>query len=691
MKRHCQKIQEQLADGGAGLLDENEEIRDHVSGCADCSAFFEALQEVDAGLRTMPPVDAPDEAVGAALTAAREERAPEPAPPKPVRSRWFKPGLLWAGLRQGLHVAAPAVAACILLLIVFGTIGGRTLFKGMAMESSAAPVSTMGGVMAPQVLQQADGQQAFSLDPSIQQQVMPQQARGYLYRPGKVAADKGAELAKSKEMDAFGDSVDAEKGEGGYDRSHWFSSSVFSQKRAIPQPMPQAVPQDDARQTGIAGSKQQIQGGETQKFGTFTQWPDGDASGAGERNEAALRETEEQEATADLSNVQHYLGIQAPREEAYDEKKDYREPPPPAEIQAREEARRRAKAEALGRREVEERRRRQAHANQDRPQRLLEPSDQGEIRVDVVRPRRDGLETRETAIRSAIRDSSIRRLPLRNNRIQDQITLPDVAASSPRGSSPDEPMSQQDLTVNAFLDDRNQTDDLQFKQAAGYWLNTYVPGEPAMRLLESRLLSRGTNAFQRADGTPVPLDEAAAKYRQPFDPPENSALAVYLHSEKVSLEGPTRMLVQVGLQAGLRQSGRRSTMNIGLVLDMREEPSMEVGASIRALVSAFAAARQPGDRFSLTVAGRRGGMMIQPGDFRYGPVTIALRNLFGGGRWISSRPWASPWTPSPSRTIPPPPSVPAWWSLSPPPPWGTTWSPCPRWPTTAPWAGCPSV
>jgi TonB family protein len=42
-------------------------------------------------------------------------------------------------------------------------------------------------------------------------------------------------------------------------------------------------------------------------------------------------------------------------------------------------------------------------------------------------------------------------------------------------------------SAQAFLDGRSSTEGLAFKAATGYWSNTYVPGDPAMRLLQARL------------------------------------------------------------------------------------------------------------------------------------------------------------------------------------------------------------
>ena len=112
-----------------------------------------------------------------------------------------------------------------------------------------------------------------------------------------------------------------------------------------------------------------------------------------------------------------------------------------------------------------------------------------------------------------------------------------------------------------------------------------------MRLLQARLQRADRNALQAYASTPVRLDNAARQNPQPFDLPDNAAIAVYLQASERSLTEPKRMMLQVGLQGTARHSGHRGTMNVGVVLDLRGEVSNEVNASIRALLYAFNKAR----------------------------------------------------------------------------------------------------
>jgi hypothetical protein len=181
--------------------------------------------------------------------------------------------------------------------------------------------------------------------------------------------------------------------------------------------------------------------------------------------------------------------------------------------------------------------------------------------------------------------------------------------------------------ARAFLTRRQVVDNLAFKEPRGYWSNTYVPGDRDLRLLQARLIDWDRSDLE-SDAADLRLHEGSRQVVQPFDPPANSALTVYLNADRRGINARSRLLVAVGLKATSRHSGRRPAMNAGLVLDMRGEVPVEVATAMRAVVDAFARARDMGDRFTLTVAGRPGGVIIPHGDFRYGPLRIAMDQLF---------------------------------------------------------------
>jgi hypothetical protein len=168
----------------------------------------------------------------------------------------------------------------------------------------------------------------------------------------------------------------------------------------------------------------------------------------------------------------------------------------------------------------------------------------------------------------------------------------------------------------------------RFQEASGYWSNAYVPGDPAIRLLESRLNATDREMLETSSPTPLQLHDGARQVRQPFDAPTEAAMEVFLHSDRTALEGPERLTLQVGLQGARRQGGTRPPMNIGVVLDLRGEVSAENATQMRAIVDALRTAKEVGDQFSLWVAGRDCSG-VESDRFEYGPLSVAMEACFG--------------------------------------------------------------
>ncbi len=193
--------------------------------------------------------------------------------------------------------------------------------------------------------------------------------------------------------------------------------------------------------------------------------------------------------------------------------------------------------------------------------------------------------------------------------------------------------SAETARAEGFLAERQRVEGLAFREATGYWRTTYVPGDRRLRWLSSRLL-----ASRLDESRPHPQSDALALLHnavrrpvQPFDPPHGAALALALSADRRAVAGETRLLLQVGLQATGRRAGRRPPLDLALVLDLSEELPENARAQFRALVLAMSAARQPHDRFRLIVAGQPGSTMVKPEAFRFGPLQVALDQLFGVG------------------------------------------------------------
>ncbi len=166
----------------------------------------------------------------------------------------------------------------------------------------------------------------------------------------------------------------------------------------------------------------------------------------------------------------------------------------------------------------------------------------------------------------------------------------------------------------AYLSSLQATEGLSFKAASGYWANTYVPGDPNMRWIQSQLLA--------ADGLNLP---EVRQNVQPFDPPSQSALAVYLNSDHQALAetGPTRLRLQVGIQAGEQQGGQRAVLHTALVLDLSQTTDQAV---IKAMFDALLKVKQSADQVALFVVGQ--GQILQAADFRHGPIQVAITDMF---------------------------------------------------------------
>lgn len=188
--------------------------------------------------------------------------------------------------------------------------------------------------------------------------------------------------------------------------------------------------------------------------------------------------------------------------------------------------------------------------------------------------------------------------------------------------------------ADAFLR-RRESLDVATQPATGYWANTYLPGDPALRRLETLLQTWDRGPLRAASRIEPLLERRSVQYRQPFDPPQDAALALYLHADRPALAGRSRLRVQVGLKGALRQGGRRPAMNVAVLLDLRAADRAALDPRLQALLTALAAARQPGDRFSLSAAGSGGGLLLTAEQFRHGPLTVALRELAKPGAGAS--------------------------------------------------------
>ncbi len=168
-------------------------------------------------------------------------------------------------------------------------------------------------------------------------------------------------------------------------------------------------------------------------------------------------------------------------------------------------------------------------------------------------------------------------------------------------------------------DEADALEGLRFQPATGYWANTYLPGDPAMRTLQRRLVDHPAASA---------LAALAAPADPRLDPPRQGALALRVAANRAAVEGRSRVLVSVGLRGAAQRAGRRPTLRTQVVLDLRR-PLDEAGqARVRALLTALSRTREGADRTGVIVAGPRGGELLPLGQLRFGEVSVALGRAF---------------------------------------------------------------
>lgn len=235
----------------------------------------------------------------------------------------------------------------------------------------------------------------------------------------------------------------------------------------------------------------------------------------------------------------------------------------------------------------------------------------------------------------------------RNNRSKGMAEKPRMRAGAVAGElgvfsgvSPapvgiDEPNPADDLLASM-----KRLDGLTFKEAAGYWSNSYIPGDRSIRALHSYLTGLSVSQISGLTGITPDIGGAIRQVAQPFDQPTGGSLGVYLHADEAAVEGETRMLVQVGLQGLNRSRGHRPAMNLALVVDFRDGHARNEQPLLKELLLSMARTQDVGDRFRVHFAGCGPDLDIaDPQQFKYGSVVVALQNLEKcGAEGTESRP-----------------------------------------------------
>ena len=603
----CDATQRRLAEEGAEFLQQDAEAARHVEGCADCTRFLADLERVETALGAMPDVDAPDSLVADTLSAVRAAgpAVQTPARPSPRRLR-----------------LAGALAASVVIAATIGLTHNLIQSPDYQTEygDSVVDYSTA-------VTEATDGKH-------------DQSAGG---ASGRLDAfDEGAETAKQAHRSITEDTQPAE---------------VFAEAELRDLTGSLGHEEDGrlAAEKGFANAPADESEGERQRTESDLVVALNSLAGAPDDNVADERWREQAEILA-LSNEQKAKVEHATRVTELERSEETKNQRGDADSEALAAAPQGAKSKAeesvrgvtalepapsdyfalesnelavVGGAststavpvvtEAPENAAKRA-ADEDDPASTFGFNDLESGRSASSADEDTG-QTKLLSKDRAVRESQVERDAIGDLDVSTTTHEYGGCYRQNRAYDPETARSR----AKAFLDGYDRIEGLAFQSATDYWANTYIPGDSAMRLLASRL--RGWDRLSL--GPEWRLEQAARQVAQPFDAPTEAALAVYLHADTSGIQGPTRMRVQVGLKGAERHGGHRPAMNIGLVVDARESGGDRVGARVRALITALVRIRQPGDRFSLTVAGPGGGMLVSPEQFRHGPLRVAMERLFG--------------------------------------------------------------
>lgn len=588
MSAACQEFRERLA--ARGFRTDDEALVAHLAECTPCSALRETLQELDTELARLPGRDAPDDVVRALLERI-EQKGPTPIsrPTKRFPLAGSRPWL-WSG-----------VVAALLLVVVTLSLPERSRAKR---EIEALGASTPSGPIAP--VRQPES--APSLDKKLR-------ALGYIgdFTPNEGEAGEpvpviGAEPENvPRNSETFSERVKVMAKSEVVDIEESSTSTKFSDNFASDLPATDRFYEDALT---LAPGVQEADGNDNPTLhGSRSR--DFQAGIGGVSNADPL--TGRTDSRIDPDTIEEMEVITGG-----------------AGVEFGRAAGGYAQIDAADRvAPVYPRRAKAKHISATVTLRVSVAADGSVSNVAVLGCDRPGLgfeQAASAAVRrwryTPARDEAGR--PVASQRVETVGFEPE--GESTGGGEADDENSRNlqgqpgDVEpARAFLAERSAVEGLDFRPARGYWSNRYLPGDPRLRRLLSSL---------EASGAAADLHFAARPVAQPFDAPQDSALAVYLHADRPGISATGRALVQVGLQAGLRRAGRRPAMNVALVLDLQGEAPDLVAIGMRSLVRALNAAREPGDRFRLIAAGREPGALVEPEQFRHGMLEVTLDRLF---------------------------------------------------------------
>jgi Ca-activated chloride channel family protein len=590
----CDANRERMAELGADAAQADEAVREHLAGCDPCTAFLADLAKIDAGLQTLPEHDASDALVAETLQAVRKA-AQAGAPPARVP---------FARRQVAMALAASVVAVAALGLSVTLFFGGAGMqpapevFDKLAMNVPAGTFRDEGRVQSETEYgnrRSSENQRlAFRLEEPAES--TERRARQVMSPPpvSKLPATdpdlRDAETSADNELDVIA-LLDHRESQARGDRDS---------------------ARGPAAKPGLGGEQAAaIVGGKTKSddFAYRSEEPQSPGYVDAPAEKAPKREYS-QGAGAAVGDDKNVVATGQAKDRLSGAPGFYRENAETDESSLRH--RLESESEKLNR-----------GVASSKPQPAVRALAGQSSAETPVEERKVELEANLKKLNKESASAT--------NRIQDGLAGADVVASGRIAAPGKSQVETGNLLALRFLDRMSGLDGLSYQSPTGYWANTYIPGDPAMRALEARL-----RAYRAAHGEARQFERAVRQVSQPFDAPRDAALALYLHTDTPAIEGKSRLRLQVGLKGAERQGGRRPAMNVGVVLDLRGGVDTASATRIRALVDALQRARQPEDRFSLTIAGPSGGLIVPPAEFRHGPLQVAMQRLAGAANPTST-------------------------------------------------------
>ena len=599
----CDEVQRRLAEDGLEAVLADAEMRRHLESCAVCTRMREALSALDGALQNLPEIDAPDAVVADSLRAVRQATQNDPS-------------LRVSGVRR--HQLAGALAATVVIAASFGLT--YEFLHNPAYRSSFEIVLSDYDFAQTEVTEQARNAPKPSSDPNSSEQAIRDLSHsGGLRNSGKTEEAKPP-VTRNLIVDLESARGQAPIKKEARESQDAPATKTPAQRRYFARgPIPEQAKERFGKEAELVARLQMPSSRTTKNFEDTDRFRDGkvgnrrgstsgavptqpviggkskadgnyrvlSGSATGRLTEGALKSNKDQAGaggvTGSSSRIVTALDDAAPLRKRGDKT-------------AVDEAR---KEEGETSTENEKKRSNAQTAEDGRHRQLgADIEADGEI-AQTLLPR----ESDRFAFYEELGD----------RRGWQNIAAADIDAQGARHQA------------RAYLDRMASLDGLSFREATGYWTNSYIPGDPDMRLVQARL-----NAWDRRQlgTTGARLEQTVRPVAQLFDAADAAALRLYLHADTRGIRGPTRLRIQVGLKGAERQGGHRPAMNVGLVVDLRDKRDATLGPRIRALVTALERARQPGDRFSLVVAGSGGGTVIAPESFRHGRLKVAMARLF---------------------------------------------------------------